>query len=252
MNHNGLEIEFKWQASSNADFERFLAHAGQLGAKIGSVEKIRIRDLYLDTESRYFTQAGVKCRLRQAGSPCFRHARRALRARSSQAGSKWQLTLKTFSRLKKGLAQRQEKEIPLPFFKSQAAALRYLNRRMAGALFSGQSLRGLFEIKNLRTVHRIKLGCGANTEASFDRVTIVKHEKKVLMREIELEFLGGKLPCFKKFTLKLTRSSGLRPQKKSKVATAVSAFGLEMIRKNTSGESGRNFAQLTKLLSTLL
>ncbi len=232
MNHDGLEIEFKWQASSNADFERFLAHARCLGAKIGPSKKIRIRDLYLDTESRYFARTGLKCRLRRAGKD-------------------WQLTLKSFSGLKKGLAQRQEKEISLPRFKSRTLALRHVNG-LAASLLAGEPLRGLFEIRNCRTLRRLKLAYGAKAEASFDQVLISRHGQQVQMKEIEFEFLGGKLVCFKKFVHAITRSSGLQPQNKSKVATAISAFGLEMIRKGAAQRSKQNFFHLAKRLSALL
>lgn len=233
MKHNSpKEIEFKWQARSKKDFERFRHHAKALGAKAARSQTVLIRDLYLDTRDGKFTKAGLKCRLRQYGS-------------------KWQLTLKSFGRRKKGLVQRMEQEIKLPSFKYRAAALRYVIDRL-GTIFFDAPPQKLFEIRNLRTLCRYKLPGHAKAEACFDRVTISKGKKQIKMKEIEFEFLNGDLPAFKQFTGALTLTSGLSPQKKSKVATAISTFGLASLRKSARISSGRRFAEYSKRLSALL
>lgn len=227
------EIEFKWQARSKKDFERFRYHAKALGAKTARSQTVLIRDLYLDTPDGKFANAGLKCRLRQYGS-------------------EWRLTLKSFARLKKGLAQRLEKEINLPSFKSRAAALRYLSGRLKPSLLSGAPLRSLFEITNLRTLCRYQLPGRVKAEASFDRVTLSRDKRKVRMLEIEFEFAEGDLTSFKKFIRAVTREASLIPQKKSKVATAVSAFGLASLRKSARINSGRCFAAFAGQLTGLL
>ena len=234
VKHNSSkEIEFKWQARSKKDFERFRRHAKALGAIASRSQTLLIRDLYLDTAGGIFTNAGLKCRLRQAGS-------------------EWRLTLKSFGQRKKGLVQRLEKEIKLPSFKSRTAALRYVSGRLKPSLLAGAPLKSLFEIRNRRTLCRYQLPGRAKAEASFDRVTISRDKRKVRMLEIEFEFLGGNLASFKKFSAELGLAAGLCLQKKSKVATAVSAFGLGRILKNARIDSARHFIKYSKHLSALL
>lgn len=234
VKHNSSkEIEFKWQARSKTDFERFLRHAKALGATASRAQTLLIRDLYLDTAAGAFANAGLKCRLRQYGN-------------------EWRLTLKSFGQRKKGLVQRLEKEIKLPSFKSRAAALRYVSERLENSLLADAPLKSLFEIRNRRTLCRYRLPGRAKAEASFDRVTLSRNRKKVKMREIEFEFLGGNLASFKKFSVELGLAAGLCLQKKSKVATAVSAFGLASLRKCARINSDRRFAEYSKRLSTLL
>ncbi len=232
-NTSQKEIEFKWRAQSKIDFERFRYYAKALGASASRSQTLRIRDLYLDTLEGQFAKTGLKCRLRQYGS-------------------EWQLTLKSFARLKKGLAQRLEKEIKLPAFKTRAAALRYVKGRLEASLLSGAPLRKLFEIKNLRTLCRYKLPERAIAEASFDRVTLSRNKKKVAMLEIEFEFLSGDLASFKKFARALTSASGLKPQKKSKVATALSAFSLKRLYRKNFPPPARAFRIMASKIKSLV
>ena len=232
MKHNSShEIEFKWQAHSKTDYEHFRRHAKALGAGAYHLQTLHIRDLYLDTAGGEFATAGLKCRLRHSGD-------------------KWQVTLKSFGRRKKGMAERMEREIKLPSFKSRIAALRYVTGRLEGVLLDGPLL-ALFEVRNLRSLCRYKLPGHAKAEACFDRVTISRGRKKIKMKEIEFEFLNGDLAAFKQFTGALTLTSGLKPQKKSKIATAAAFFTFKKSARKKR-ISGRNFTNFTNRLAAAL
>lgn len=196
------EIEFKWTVKSPKEFAVFLRHAKKLGAQIGAPQKIAISDTYLDSASGIFAKSGIKTRVRSANR-------------------KWELTQKHMSVLQNGLAKRKEKTIPLPDFNSPVKAIHHVWTKFLRKSLRGEHINALFTIQNQRVVRKLKISDTTKTEACFDQVKISRGRKTVSMKEIELEFLGGKLSEFKRFTTALTRSSGLRPAKISKVATAI-------------------------------
>ena len=222
-----LEVEFKWAVTSRSDFVRFLTTAKQLRAKIGAPTDCKIHDRYLDTNDGILTKANIKYRLRQLST-------------------KWELTWKTPTSFTHGLAKRWEKTVTLPKKLSWQQAL-----RLAKTGFVQQTLRKkrwviLFEIKNSRTNYSLQLPKRFKAEVSFDRVLICRGTQTVVMQEIELEFLKGNFFAFKQFGNNLTRNAHLKHAKKSKVATAVSTFGLQHSGKLPKSEARELLSQIFK------
>ena len=202
----GTETEFKWSVSSYKDFRVFLGAAKNLGAVLRKPRKILNQDYYLDTPQGDFFRRKSSARLRHSGRS-------------------WEFTLKSASKLKKGLASRCEENIKLPGAASLSSALSaargILSRR---GYHAGASV--IFRLKNHRTAVPLRLPGGGAAQATFDDVAIFIPSRTVLMREIELEAAPAKkIPeGFEKFCRALTEVSGLRPAKMSKVATARAAL----------------------------
>lgn len=200
------EIEFKWRVRSSSEFSTFLRMATKLGAQRTRPKKIHIRDFYVDTHRFDFLRRRWVCRLREANG-------------------RWEITFKSPTPLRKGLASRLEKKIRLPSARSKTDAFSELQRK-AKQVFDQTKPVTLFVIKNNRQTHRATLPDGTRMETSFDRVRIQRGRREVRMREIELEFLGGNLRNFKKFGRTMTRAAGLELTHRSKVATAVAELNL--------------------------
>ena len=211
------EIEFKWNVRSPWQFKTFLKKASDLGIKIGRPVKIPIQDTYLETKDHFFSNSGIKCRIRRANG-------------------RWELTMKSSSRLKRGLARRQEKNINLPGFDSKPEAIDYCERQLLSQVLRGRKLTVLFQIKNRRTSYQMDLPQNTRTEVSFDQTVISKkgHRSKKLM-EIELEWIRGSLQEFEAFVRRISKTTDLKPSKCSKVATALKAFDLKLPYREGAG-----------------
>ena len=196
------EIEFKWGVRSTSDFELFFNKLPKYAASISSAKTIQIKDYYLDTKSRFFGQCRTSCRLRNSGN-------------------RWELTLKSQSALKNGLASRQERTLPLPPFKDTLKALQYCQKELS-LMTHSQPLEILFEIHNQRTVRIITLPDQTQTELSFDEAQICRGTHRIPLNEIELEFIRGDDKSFGNFIRKMTRSTKIPPAHISKVFTALS------------------------------
>lgn len=202
------EIEFKWAVKSSKDFTVFLRHAKKLGARIGPAKKISITDTYLDSTQAAFSKKGIKTRVRCANQT-------------------WELTQKHMSALQKGLAKRRETTIRLPRFQSVIKAIHHVWGKFLKKSLAGEHVVTLFTIQNKRTVRKLKISKQTQAELCFDRAIISRGKKSFEFKEIELELKKGKFSDFAKFTTALTRSSGLKPAKISKVATSLKTFGLK-------------------------
>ncbi|MBI5624222.1 MAG: CYTH domain-containing protein [Elusimicrobia bacterium] len=213
------EVEAKWSVRSERGFAVFREEAVARGAVLGRTRSSLIKDSYLDTPGSFFGSRRVSCRLRRA------------------SGS-WELTLKGMTRLKGGVADRREKTFPLGRLKTRGGALarvRRLLRRVPGH----EGLEERFVIFNRRTVVPVRLPGGVKAECSFDRAGISRGRKVVRMLEIELELMGGSRPAFSSFVRRLNSSGALLPAVRSKVATALRAFGLGL---PASGDPEEAFA----------
>ncbi len=193
------EIEFKWSVRSRMEFRRFLTAARKLGARLGSGKQLRIEDTYLDAKDGFF-----------------RRKRAALRIR--KINGRMEMTLKSASSFKKGLATRSEATFPLC---SPAQANQELKK-----ILPHQPIVPLFTIRNRRTARKVILPGGTKAELNFDDLTIRRKNLTLKMLEIELEWLNGNLQKFKQFARRATRLSRLRLARISKVATAVKVFSL--------------------------
>ncbi len=202
------EIEFKWSVKSAKEFAIFLHHAKKMGIRIGPAKKISIVDTYLDTRNGMFAKSGIKTRIRRANQ-------------------KWELTQKRMSKLRRGLARRQEKTIRLPNFDSVIQTIQYASKEFLQEFLCGKHACVLFTIRNQRIARKLKITRKTSAELCFDQTVIKRGKKSVVLKEIELEFLKGRFSEFKKFISAITHSSSLKPAKISKVATALKTFGLK-------------------------
>ncbi|MFA5162463.1 MAG: CYTH domain-containing protein [Elusimicrobiales bacterium] len=203
--HSGEEIEFKWAVSSPKQFGDFLRAAAALGAASAPPRRVKNTDYYLDTAGRALEKSGVTCRLR-----------------ASSAG--FELTEKSASRIKGGLARRAEHNFPLPGVKDARGALELIRSVYRHPAARGRTLETRFRIENGRRQFALSLPGKFRAQACFDNVMIFAGPKTVGMREIELEFKNGRLRKFLDFCRAVTEKSGLSPARMSKVATARAAL----------------------------
>lgn len=185
------EIEFKWSVESKKEFNLFLSSAKTLGLKISRPKLLKIKDHYLDTVGRHFGQRQISCRARNIAT-------------------RWELTLKSRTPLKNGLAQRHETTYSLEKLKTFAPPPPFTL---------------LFRILNTRTKRKLTHP-KFNAELCFDDVRIKRGDKTIPMLEIELEYLSGDLKAFQTFIESITRQAKLTPAKISKVRTALKVFKL--------------------------
>jgi inorganic triphosphatase YgiF len=208
-----IELEAKWSSRSESGFSAFRAEAVRLGSRVGRSRVVLIKDSYLDTEDGFFGKRRVSCRLRRADG-------------------RWDLTLKSRTALKNGVAFRRERTFLLGRGPGALARARALLSRVPGR----ETLAEAFVILNRRTVLPMTLPGGARAECSFDRVTLQRGRKAVRMLEVELEFLKGSKACFSAFVRAVKGREAFSPSKRSKVATALKAFGLEAAPSGSGGE----------------
>ncbi|MBI5209638.1 MAG: CYTH domain-containing protein [Elusimicrobia bacterium] len=202
-----VELEAKWSVQSEKGFAAFQARALQLGASFAKPRLAVIHDLYLDTLEGFFGKRGISCRLRHTDGL-------------------WELTLKSRSALKGGLASRRERTYAMDRVSDLTHARRRARKFLSG-IPGHESLETLFAIVNRRSVCRLSLPQGVAAEAAFDRVVIGRGRRRVRMLEVELEHLEGDKPAFLAFVRRLGEGLGFAPAARSKVATALAAFSLE-------------------------
>ncbi|MGB2579961.1 inorganic triphosphatase YgiF [Elusimicrobium simillimum] len=187
------EQEFKWAADGPQDFKLFLSEVKTL-ARVCAPAKQNIRDVYYDSDDKYYSKNKISCRIRR------------------QDGA-YTLTLKGMSKIVNGLAVRSEKNITL---KSQnlktacAEAKKYL---------PSKNIQKIFSINNKRTVYIIKNKIEA--ELCFDNFFITAGAKKLHRYEIELELKKGNTQNLKTFATVISQKTKLNFATVSKVAGAL-------------------------------
>lgn len=195
-----LETEFKWTAADGKDFETFCSAAKKLSAVLTPFEKIKNTDLYLDSSSLDLKKQKTAVRIRQADG-------------------NFEFTLKQSNKFKKGLARRKEFTIPLGRIKNFKSAL----KKISGLKIFPCNIKPVFKIVNNRKYADLTFK-NSKAQVCLDDIKIVLLEtakpKAVKMKEIELEFINGSPIDFKEFTRLVTKISGLKPAKISKVRTA--------------------------------
>lgn len=197
---NGVEKEFKWDASPRGAFARFVRALERAAGPLSAPEDIRITDRYLDNGRGDFSARKVALRLRRSGGA-------------------YEATLKSRGAVKAGLAQRTELTKLFPQARSFAAALRMLQQEGS---WEGLDLDGLhvrFVLRNRRRTYTVRFR-SAVCEAALDDYVISAGERKLHKREIELELKSGAERDFFVFIQKLGALSGLEAVKISKVASA--------------------------------
>ncbi len=203
-NRSSLELEFKWLVPVEENlFSRrraILACAHSTGA----ARAVKNVDYYFDTPSRKIEKSRAAMRMRAARG-------------------KFELTVKSATKLKNGLASRTETTLPLAA-RSAAEAIELAARANPFGI-RADSLGIVFRISNRRTDYSLRFKtCSA--VLSFDDVTIYAGQKAVRMKEIELEYQAGRKADFTAFIRCISKASGLQPCLKSKVATARAAAAL--------------------------
>ncbi len=223
------EIEFKWAVSSPRDYSHFLVVLKKLNIKIVLLKSVKIHDFYLDTSDRFFGSSRISCRIRKEDS-------------------RWELTFKTRTPLKQGLAMRTEKNISLKRVKTFLQALQCCKKLLQGIL-SDPVIIKIFEIKNMRRRYKIILSKQTQAMVCFDKVWIQKGSQKVPLQEIELEFLKGNLHTYYEFIHKMVEVCELEPAKVSKVATAIKTFKLDVPEKKLNQALKNRIFQCNKSYS---
>ena len=195
------ETEYKWRINDKTEFKKIKKVLDEyFPGYIFSAPLLS--DTYFDTSS--FTLSEEKSALR-------------LRRISLAGRSRYELTFKSASAIKGGLARRREITIPLNC-RTRAAALKAFHAKAAEVNPKAVGLKPVFSIHNRRKVFYIKHKT-FEAELSFDNC-LIKAGRHMRMLEAELEHKGGKIAAFKRFAAILARGTGLKPSVKSKVATA--------------------------------
>lgn len=201
---SSLELEFKWLVPVEENlFSRrrailACAHSAEAARAVTNV------DYYFDTPTRKIEKSRSVMRMRAARG-------------------KFELTVKSATKLEKGLARRTETTLPLAARSAEAAVELAVHANPFG--IKPESLKVVFRISNRRTDYSLRFKtCSA--VMSFDDVTIYVGQKAVRMKEIELEYKTGRKADFAAFIRCITKASGLQPCLKSKVATARAAAAL--------------------------
>ncbi|MBI1883745.1 MAG: CYTH domain-containing protein [Chlamydiae bacterium] len=201
------EIEFKWQCESLQDFQKFIKAAHTWGHDFSQTKKVSIHDYYLDTSQRFFGERHVSCRLRKQDK-------------------RWELTLKSKSKLKRGLAERLEKTWRLGHLLIFSQALNHCQNHILKETLNSQKLQVIFEIRNKRRMKQLWITPHTQAAISFDSVSISRKSRSFPMLEIELEFIRGNSASFLSFIQKISRLTKLKAAKTSKVERALKTFGL--------------------------
>ncbi|HUT86012.1 MAG TPA: CYTH domain-containing protein [Elusimicrobiales bacterium] len=194
------EIEFKWQIKNKLQFKLFADITKKLKAKMAKLKKIKNEDFYLDSENFEFKKQNSACRIRKTGK-------------------KLALCIKKANKIKNGLAKRSEIVIELPKITAINCALKKVNETN----LIPSKLNVIFKIINNRKTSKLIYKKSVSS-LCFDDVKIYAGSKIIPMKEIELEFIKGSLSDFKNFTKEITKKTGLKPAKISKVRTAFSAL----------------------------
>lgn len=194
-----LETEFKWDANVSRAFSR-MYQAVQASARADEPQTLIIRDIYLDHADSSFEARQIAFRVRSVNGA-------------------FEATFKTRTEIVNGKAVRREETLPLPGVKNSAQAVACLSRKK---IWRGLDLSGLvkrFEIRNRRRAQRVYFK-GAEFELAFDTCGILVCGRTVKMKEIELELKRGAAEKLDELVLLLSRASGLKAMRCSKVKTA--------------------------------
>ena len=195
-----LEQEFKWDASVRGAFAHFVGAMEKSCGNISYLGTVKIADYYLDNAQRELAKRKV-----------------ALRIRRSKR--KWEATCKSRSQLKKGLATRQERTLPLSRVRTIRQALMQLVARGVWPEVKRKSLQVRFVIRNTRKIYRASYK-GCLCELALDNYVTQVGTHQMRRKEIELELKKGSVRDFKKLVKKVSVLSGLNAAKISKVAGA--------------------------------
>jgi inorganic triphosphatase YgiF len=199
------EIEGKWTARSMHDFERLLAHAERLGARVSPPRVLEIRDLYLDTPGRYFLMAGTECRLREGEG-------------------RWELTVKSVASGRGAIFSRREWTFALDGVDSRASALDLCRRSIFPALVGDRAPYPIVEMRSRRTLREIALPDGSRALSSFDEVQANRNGQSTGICQIEVEFMEGQAGSFERFLRDLGDAIPLAASDASKFALALREF----------------------------
>lgn len=200
-----METEFKWDANVPRAFARMLRVAESL-AELSFPERLHIRDVYLDHINGAFEKEKLAFRVRNTDG-------------------KFEATFKTRTETVNGKAVRREETLPLSNIKNLKEALAFLDRKKTWHGLNVADLRARFEIRNRRLVRRVFFD-GAEFELSFDSCGILVRGRTLNMKEIELELKRGAPEKLDAFADILSRESGLKPMRCSKVKTACALTAL--------------------------
>ena len=195
-----MEREFKWDASARGAFKKFLQALQTVCRCVRGGKCVWITDVYLDDKHGSYAAQKVALRVRRVG------------------GS-YEATLKTRSKIKNGLAVREERTLCLPRARSLRGALGALRKRQKWHNMPLTEVQARFTIKNHRTVYLLHhRGCVC--EAALDNYLTLADGHQWRRREIELELKKGSAKIFKKLIEQLTAQTNLSAAKISKVAGA--------------------------------
>lgn len=192
-------MEFKWDGNSPRAFYK-MRRALQSCADVDSPEKVNITDTYLDDEKNSLSAQKI-----------------ALRVRCEN--KKWEVTFKTKTEIKNGLAVRKEETLKLKNVNNLREALSFLHRKKIWEGIDTSSVFPRFTIKNKRTVFDVKFQKSI-AQAACDDFEIFVCGRVVKMKEIELELKKGTLNDLQILAQLITQKSDLKIVKNSKVKTA--------------------------------
>ena len=200
------EIEFKWNANVPRSFYKMQRAVFSSGVHVLPVQNLKITDTYLDTPMCDFETQKIAFRVR-----C--------------VNQNWEATFKTRTEIVHGKAVRREETLKIPGVKSLTQALEFLRRKKMWKDLCVDNLQPLFVLKNQRQIQEI-IGHQMQAELAFDTCEILVCGRRVYFKEIELELKKGAAMEFEKLAAQLTRASGLRQARISKVKTALSLLNL--------------------------
>ena len=192
-----METEFKWDANVPRAFARMLRAVNVSADKISSCQNLKIKDVYLDRDDGSLESKKIS----------------------------FEATFKTRTETTNGKAVRREETLPLAKIKNLTQALEFLNHKKSWKGLDVSGLSPRFEIRNLRQSRRVFWG-GAEFELSFDMCEISVCGRMLKMKEIELELKHGAAEKLDALCALLSRESGLKPMRCSKVKTACALLGL--------------------------
>ncbi len=194
------EQEFKWEAAGRGSFVKFVDILKKTAQRVSGPQDVRITDVYLDNVRRTLSRQKMAFRIRCING-CY------------------EVTLKTRSQLRRGLAVRREWTLPLAQARTRKQVLQLLARleKWKGVVLT--DLRPYFVIKNKRTIYQVQ-DAECLCEAALDEYVTLAAGHQFKRREIELELKKGCLRNFKKLIQKLTAQTGFSAVKISKVAGA--------------------------------
>ncbi len=197
---NHIEREFKWTVHKKAEFDDFAKALRSLCKQVTFLKPLHITDYYLEDTKGSLSAHKIALRMRHA------------------AGN-WEVTFKTRSCLKNGLASRREITKPLPGVHTFRAALSILKQYKKWQGIDLTTLQVRFVIKNLRRLYKIVYKQCVCEAALDEYITLAKgHQFK--RREIELELKKGPAKMFVQLAKNITNQTHLNAAKCSKVAGA--------------------------------